>query len=447
MTQSAEDQASRTPIPQHAVFAVAIGNFLEFYDFIVYSFFALMIGRTFFPAGAFAAGLSPGEAEFLSLLASVTVFGAGFVTRPLGAAVIGAYADQAGRRAALTVTLLLMALGTGLVAFTPGFNEIGFAAPIILVIARLIQGFSTGGEVGPATTYLLEAAPPHRRASMTAWQGITQMFAGATGTGIGLILAANMSEADLYDWGWRIPFVLGLLIAPVGLYIRLSLPETLEKSGAHESGAAVLKNLFGSHSLAVLLAVLAIVGPTISTYVSGYMTTYAIKTLNQPVDAAMFITYFGYVVSIVGIPIGAWLSDIFGARISVVVPRLAFCLMVYPAYVLMTAPGSTVETLMAVNMALNFVLALANGGLYVLITQIFPMAVRSSGLSIAYAISVTVFGGTTQAVITWLIGQTGDPLVPAWYQIAANLISVAAILAIPATAEVGRAARAWDTPS
>ena len=276
MTDTSEPKAK---IPQHAVFAVAIGNFLEFYDFIVYSFFALMIGKAFFPGNAMAAGLTQTEADFLSLLASVGVFGAGFVTRPIGAAVIGAYADRAGRKAALTLTIGLMAIGTAMLALTPSYAQIGIAAPIILVIARLIQGFSCGGEVGPATTYLLEAAPPHRRASMTAWQGITQMFAGALGSGLGLILAANLTEAELYDWGWRVPFLIGILIGPVGIYIRQALPETLDHATAHESGWAVLKNLFVNNSAAVLLAVLCIVGPTVSTYVSSYMTTYAIKPL------------------------------------------------------------------------------------------------------------------------------------------------------------------------
>ena len=433
--------ADRKPIPARAVAAVAIGNFLEFYDFIVYSFFAVMIGRVFFPAAAMAPGMSPSEAEWISLLASVGVFGAGFVTRPLGAAIIGAYADRVGRKAALTFTLFLMAIGTAIMAFTPGYAQIGIAAPVLLVIGRLIQGFSAGGEVGPATTYLLEAAPPERRASMTAWQGITQMMAGSAGSGLGLILAANLSEAELYDWGWRVPFMVGLLVAPVGLYVRMTLPETLDANTAHDSGWAVLRTLFTKHWDAVLLAVLCIVGPTVSTYVSGYMTTYAIKTLGQPADVAMYLQFTSYIAGLAGIPIGAWIADRTGARIAVVVPRTLFCMIVFPAYQVMTAAGATLDTLILVNVGLNFILALANGGLYVLITQVFPMAVRSSGLSLGYAIAVTVFGGTTQLAITWLIGQFGDPLVPAWYQIAANAVSILAVLAIPAAAEVGRAAR------
>ena len=271
-------------IPPRAVIAVILGNWLEFYDFIVFTFFAVMIGHAFFPVELMAKGLSKDEAEFLSLLASLATFWAGFLTRPIGAAVIGAYADRAGRKAAMTLTILLMALGTGMLALTPSYAEIGIAAPLLVLAARLIQGFSCGGEVGPATTYLLEAAPPNQRAALTSWQGISQQFAGVMGSGFGLILAALLSKEDLYEWGWRMPFAVGILIAPVGFYIRSVLPETMDKHEAHESSLAVLKHLFAHHTPAVVLTVLCIVGPTISTYVSGYMTTYAIRTLHLPED-------------------------------------------------------------------------------------------------------------------------------------------------------------------
>lgn len=432
----AAGQAKSEAIPPRAIIAVIIGNWLEFYDFIVYTFFAVMIGRAFFPA----------DNDFLSLMLSTAVFWAGFLTRPIGAAVIGAYADRAGRKAAMTLTILLMAFGTAMVAFTPGYAEIGIAAPLLLIAARLIQGFSCGGEVGPATTYLLEAAPPNQRAALTAWQGISQQFAGVMGSAFGLVLAATLSEEDLYDWGWRVPFLIGILIGPVGLYIRSVLPETMEKHEAHESGVAVLKHLFANHSTPVVLAVLCIVGPTISTYVSGYMTTYAITTLKLPTDVAMLATLCGYIVSIAGIPIGAWLADNIGAKISILVPRIFFVLIVFQAYVAMTAPGSTLETLLLVNMGLNFLLALANGGLYAVLTQAFPKSVRSSGLSIAYAISVTVFGGSTQLVITWLLEILGDPLVPAWYQIAANIVSILALVLITNAREKTAAVGA-ETPA
>ena len=419
-----------TKIPPRAVAAVVIGNWLEFYDFIVFTFFAVMISKTFFPAELMTAGATAAEKDFLGLLAALATFWAGFFTRPLGAIVIGAYGDRAGRKAAMTVTILLMAVGTGVVALTPSYAQIGIWAPIILIVGRLIQGFSCGGEVGAATSYLLESAPANRRASQTAWQGTSQQFAGVAGSGLGLILAATLSEQQLYDWGWRVAFLVGLLIGPVGLYIRRVLPETIEKHEAHESSRAVLSNLFRHHWRAIVLGVLCIVGPTISTYVSGYMTTYAIKTLGHPADIGMLSTMVGYIAGIAGVPIGAYIADRVGFRTSVIIPRLIFVAIVLQAYVAMTAKGSTVETLLLVNITLNFLLALSYGGLYVLLTEAFPKAVRSAGLSIAYAISVTVFGGSTQLVIAWLIERLHDPLVPAWYQIGANLISLVGIMLI-----------------
>lgn len=419
-----------TKIPPKAVIAVVIGNFLEFYDFIVFTFFAVMIGKAFFPAELMAAGASQGEKDFYGLLAALATFWAGFFTRPLGAIVIGAYGDRAGRKAAMTLTIMLMALGTGIVALTPSYAQIGIWAPIILIVGRLVQGFSCGGEVGAATSYLLESAPANRRASQTAWQGTSQQFAGAAGSGLGLILAMTLSEEQLYDWGWRVAFLVGLLIGPVGLYIRAMLPETHEKHEAHESGRAVLANLFVHHWRAIALGVLCIIGPTISTYVSGYMTTYAIKTLGHPTDISMLATLVGYIAGIAGVPLGAWLADRIGYRTSVIIPRLVFVAIVLQAYLMMTGQGSTVETLLLVNITLNFLLALSYGGLYVLLTEAFPKAVRSAGLSIAYAISVTVFGGSTQLIIAWLIERLHDPLIPAWYQIGANLLSLIGIMLI-----------------
>lgn len=416
-------EAAAPKVPTKAIAAVVIGNWLEFYDFIVFSFFAVMISRAFFPPELV------GD-PFIALLAVLATFWAGFLTRPIGAVIIGAYADRAGRKAAMTFTILLMAVGTAMVALTPGYNTIGIAAPILLVVGRLIQGFSCGGEVGPATSYLLESAQPHQRAAITSWQGTSQQFAGIAGTGLGLVLAASLTEEQLYDWGWRVPFIIGILIGPVGLYIRRVLPETMEKHEAHESGAKVLSELFAKHSWTIVLTILCIVGPTITTYVFGYMTTYAIKTLNLSPEIGMLTTLSGYISAAIAIPIGAWAADKFGVKVSVLVPRVIFILIVFQSFVLMTTPGASVETLIAVNMLLNFLMALSYGGLYVLLTAGFPMAVRSSGLSIAYAVSVTVFGGSTQLVIAYLIETFQNPLVPAYYQIGANILSLVAVLLI-----------------
>lgn len=418
MTTTASGQ--HVSIPPRALMAVVIGNWLEFYDFIVYSFFAVQIGKAFFP----------GDDVWLSLLFASLVFWAGFITRPIGAAVLGAYADRVGRKASMTLTILLMAFGTGMLALTPGYDTIGIAAPILLVIARLIQGFSCGGEVGPATTYLLEAASSKERAAYTAWQGITQQFAGIMGSGLGLILAANLSTEDLESWGWRVPFLIGILIGPVGMYIRRALPETIERHEVHDSGVAVVQNLFRHNATAVFLGILCILGPTVSTYVSAYMTSYSITTLGLSNADGQFTTLCGYIAALAGFPIGAWFSDRFGAKVSIIVPRVIFLVIVYQAYMMMTAEGATLQNIVLVNVVLNFILAVSYGGLYALLTQAFPKAVRSTGVSIAYALSVTVFGGSTQTVLTWLIATLKDPLVPAWYQIGANVLALIGVLLI-----------------
>src|SRR5262245_22550849 len=291
MQTEPRDTPAQSALPLRAVVAVVIGNWLEFYDFLVFTFFAVMIADAFFP----------GESAIGRLLGALATFGVGFFTRPVGAAVIGAYADRVGRRAALTLTLLLMALGSVLVGVTPSYAQIGLAAPIILVLARLIQGFSCGGEVGPATTYLLESAPIEKRASITAWQGHSQQLAILMGSLFGVILASTLTKEQLYQWGWRVPFILGVFIAPIGLYIRRRLPETIQKSETHRSGAAVLGDLVRHHSRAVIVGVLIISGGTISTYVFNYMTTYAVTTLGLSETIGTTLTMTGSIAAIGGL--------------------------------------------------------------------------------------------------------------------------------------------------
>ena len=424
----AADASSEPPrLPMKGVVAVVIGNWLEFYDFLVFTFFAVMIGDAFFPA----------ESAIGRLLGALATFGVGFVTRPLGAAVIGPYADRVGRRAALTLTLLLMSVGSAMVALTPPYSRIGIAAPILLVIARLIQGFSCGGEVGPATTYLLESAPPEKRAAITAWQAYSQQLASIMGSGLGVILAATLSKEDLYAWGWRIPFLLGVLIAPVALYIRRQLPETIAESQTHRSTGAVLGELARGHSRPVILGIFIICGGTISTYVLNYMTTYAITTLGFAATIATALTLTGSVAQIAGLATGVWL-DRFGRKRMLVAARVIFVMIIYPTYLILTSPEASQTTIIAANLFINFVFAIGIGAVYAYMAEAFPQSVRSSGLSILYALGVAIFGGTTQFVVAWLIDATGNPMVPAWYQIVANVAAIVGVLLLAPHAEVMR---------
>lgn len=402
--------------------AVIIGNWLEFYDFLVFTFFAVMIADAFFP----------GESAVGRLLGALATFGAGFITRPVGAAIIGAYADRVGRRAALTLTLMLMALGSLVVALTPPYSQIGLAAPIILLVARLIQGFSAGGEVGAATSYLLESAPPEKRAAITAWQGHSQQLAVFFGSLAGVVLAAVLTKEQLYAWGWRVPFLLGALVAPVALYIRRQLPETIGASTAHYSTGGVLVDLFRHHFRTIILGIFVICGGTVSTYVFTYMTTFAITTLGLSATVGTALTLTGAVVSIAGFAVGAW-ADRFGRKSMLVASRVVFVLILYPAYLILTSADATATTIIALNAVLNFVFSVGVGAMYVFLSEAFPQPVRSSGLGLVYSLGVTIFGGTTQFVVAWLIDATKNPMVPAWYQIAANVAAiVAVVLLVPA---------------
>lgn len=420
-------EAGRPVLPMKAVVAVVIGNWLEFYDFLVFTFFAVMIGDAFFP----------GESEIVRLLGALATFGVGFVTRPLGAAIIGPYADRVGRRAALTLTLLLMSLGSGMVALTPPYSQIGIAAPILLLIARLIQGFSCGGEVGPATTYLLESAPPEKRAALTAWQAYSQQLASIMGAGFGVVLAATLTREQLYAWGWRVPFLLGVVIAPVALYIRRQLPETIEESQTHRSTGAVLRELTSNHMRPVVLGVLIICGGTVSTYVLNYMTTYAITTLHLSAAVGNTLGVVNSVAQIAGFAVGVWL-DRHGRKRMLILSRVVYLVIVYPVYVILTSPDASISMIVASNALLGFVFAISIGAVYAFLAEAFPQSVRSSGLAILYALGVMIFGGTTQFVVTWLIKETGDPLVPAWYQMAATTASIIGVMLLTPHPEVLR---------
>jgi MFS family permease len=414
-------------LSRKAVVAVVIGNWLEFYDFLAFTFFAVMIGRAFFP----------GDSEFGRLMSALATFGVGFFTRPLGAAVIGTYADRAGRRAAMTLTLMLMAVGSAMMGLAPTYAQVGIAAPIILVVARLIQGFSCGGEVGPATAYLLESAAPDKRVAMAAWQGYSQLLALLSGSLAGVVLTSILSEEQLYAWGWRLPFLLGILIAPVGLYIRRQLPETIHASEMHASARAVLSELVRHHARSVLLGVLVICGGTVSTYVFTYMTTYAITTLHLSAAIGNGLSMMGYVAQIAGGAVGVW-ADRFGRKPLLVWSRVAFAAAIYPAFLVLTSPESSLAALFATYMALSALFAMGILPLYAFLLESFPKAVRSSGLSILYALGTTIFGGTTQFVVAWLIDRTGSPMVPAWYMLATTIAATIGVMGLAAHPDVAR---------
>ncbi|AJY41918.1 sugar (and other) transporter family protein [Burkholderia humptydooensis] len=397
------------------VAAVALGNAVEFFDFGAYATFAVMIGHAFFPA----------KSPFVSLLLSVSVFGLGFVVRPLGALVIGAYADRAGRKPAMMLTLVMMAVGTGAIAVLPGYETIGVAAPILLVVTRLVQGLAWGGEAGPATTYILEAAPPGRRGAYACWQVATQGFAAVTAGLAGYALTLALPEADLYAWGWRVPFALGLLALPIGVYIRRRLSDTIDAHRAYGSTRDILRELSARHRRPIAVGLMILLGSTITQYFLNYMTTFALTELHLPGGVAMLATFATGAALAVGSLAGGSLSDRVGRRAVLIWPRVLLLLLIFPALQLIVSRPTPAVFLVTLAV-LSGLHGMSGAALIVLIAESFPQRVRSTGFSIVYAVAVSLFGGTAQSIVAWLIGTTGNPMAPTGYLLVANAICIAA---------------------
>src|SRR5471030_3490307 len=337
-------------VPVKVVVATVAGNALEFFDFIAYAFFAVQIGQTFFPSSN----------DFASLLASVGVFGVGFVFRPLGGILIGAYADRAGRRPAMLLTIVLITVGTMGLAFTPSYASIGVAAPVMVILCRLVQGLALGGEVGPASVFLIEAAPKGKRglysSSQLASQGLAVLAAGLLGLGLALVL----DKEALKLWGWRVPFVLCLLLVPVAFYLRRAMPET------YEQGPRAPRARLGEHASFIVLAVLIILGGTVSTYVSNYMTTYAIATLHLPPATALTATVVGGVALFAGALAGGWLADRYGRRGTMLWPRLLLIFTTWPLFLLLARQPSA-STLYLATIVLTLLTAISSAASLIVI--------------------------------------------------------------------------------
>ena len=408
-------------ISRGALLATLAGNTLEFYDFITYTFFAVYIGKAFFPTNS----------EFASLLLSVATFGVGFLTRPLGGIWIGAYADRAGRKPALLLTIVLMTIGTLGLAFTPSYASIGVAAPLLLVATRLVQGLALGGEVGAASAVLLEAAPPGKRALYISLQSLTQGVATLAAGVVGLTLAYVLAPGDLASWGWRLAFALGLLLVPVGFYLRKSLPETLT-AAKHTSARAVLGAVLRDHRRELVLVVLATMCMTVSTYVLNFMTTYALTTLGMAPSSALVAPLIVGATSIVGALIGGPLCERLGRKRTMIGSRLLTIVVTVPAFMLLLHYPSVVSLIVMITI-IGLVSTPGAVAALTVMAEVFPGKNRASGIALAYALTVTIFGATTQVLITWLMRATGSPLAPAFYIVFTSVISIVAMAMLPET--------------
>jgi MFS transporter, MHS family, proline/betaine transporter len=397
------------------IVATTIGNAFEFFDLTVYSFFAVLLGKLFFP-------LASAQQQ---LLLSVGTFGVGFVARPLGGVMFGVIADRFGRITAMNLTLLSMALGTGLISVTPTYAHIGIAAPLLILLARLLQGFSAGGEVGVATTLLAERASAERRGFITSWQFASQGAAALAGSLVGFVLSHFLDTASLESWGWRLPFLAGVLIAPLGLYLRSRIGEdTPSAPDSKHAEQGVLKTVITRDGMQLLFALLLVIGGTSAHFiVLYYMSTYAIKFLHLPMDTAMWCGILSGAVMLVMSPIGGIWSDRYGRKRVTFVSRVLLTLLVLPGFLAITHSPSAV-TLYLVVCALAALHSINAGATGPLLTEIFPRSTRATGLSLAYAAGVSIFGGFAQFIVTWLIGATGDPTAPAWYVIVCGVLSL-----------------------
>ncbi|MGF6815607.1 MHS family proline/betaine transporter-like MFS transporter [Paraburkholderia atlantica] len=398
-----------------AVVAASIGNALEWFDLVVYGFFAVTISKLFFPAGN----------DTVSLLLTLGTFGVSFFMRPLGAIVIGAYSDRAGRKAALTLSILLMMSGTLIIAILPTYQSIGLAAPLILVLARLMQGFSAGGEFGSATAFLAEHVPG-RRGFYASWQMASQGLTTLLAAGFGALLTGGLSPEQMTSWGWRVPFFFGLLIGPVAFYIRTKLDETPEFLAA-ETTQTPLRDTFATQKLRLVIAMGVVILGTVSSYLMLFMPTYGVRQLGLAPSVAFSAIAVTGLIQMVFSPVAGHWSDLHGRTRIMLGAAVLLFVLVYPAFAfLITHPSF--GTLIVWQIVFGFLVSGYFGATPGLLSEIFPVQTRTTGMSLAYNIAVTIFGGFGPFIIAWLISVTGSKAAPSYYVMFAALLSIAALI-------------------
>jgi MHS family proline/betaine transporter-like MFS transporter len=416
---ASQDEPAR--MRRRALLASLVGIFLEFYDFTLYGFFAIFVGQTFFPS------INP----VVSLMSSLATFGVGFVMRPIGGLVMGAYADRFGRKGALIVTMAMMAIATGVPGIVPGYATIGISAPIVLVLCRLAQGFSTGGDWGAAVIFMVEYATPGRRGLYASWMQVGVALGSLFGAASALIVTASLDTASLSYWGWRIPFIVGFLLLPIGYYLRARVDETpaFERLVARQEVAtAPLRDAFARQKVAMW----QVFGTSIIWNAGGYimlvyLPSFAAQALNIDLKLALATTTIGTVVRVVLTPPIGWLSDRIGRKPIIQSMNFAFLLTIYPLFLWMKAdPGFA--SLVGTSIIAGVLLAMVAGAGPVMLTELFPTRLRSTPIGIGYNASVAIFGGFGPFVCTYLVRQTGQVVAPAYVLLACSLVSILCVM-------------------
>ncbi|SDG06090.1 MFS transporter [Pseudomonas abietaniphila] len=403
-----------------AIFRVVSGNFLEMFDFMVYGFYATAIAKTFFPA----------DSEFASLMLSLATFGAGFLMRPLGAIFLGAYIDHHGRKKGLIITLAMMAMGTILIACVPGYATLGVAAPLLVLVGRLLQGFSAGVELGGVSVYLAEISTPGRKGFFVSWQSASQqaavVFAGLLGVGLNHWL----SPEEMGQWGWRVPFLVGCMIVPAIFIIRRSLEETPEfeaRARKHRPTMGEVMKSIGQNFGLVIAGMALVVMTTVSFYlITAYTPTFGKNELHLSDLDSLLVTVCVGISNFIWLPVMGSLSDKIGRKPLLLAATILAIVTAYPALSWLTSNPSFVNLLM-VELWLSFLYGSYNGAMVVSLTEIMPIEVRTTGFSLAYSLATATFGGFTPAACTYLIHVLDNKAAPGIW------LSGAAVLGLIAT--------------
>ncbi|KJC58220.1 membrane protein [Bradyrhizobium sp. LTSPM299] len=399
------------------IVATSIGNALEWYDISIYAYFAVYLSKAFFPAND----------PTTSLLLTFGSFGLSFLVRPIGGIMLGAYADRHGRKASLMASIVLMTAGTLVLALMPTYASIGILAPIMVILARLVQGFSAGGEFGSSTAFLVEHMP-ERRGFVASWQFASQGVSGLLGAGFGALLTSLMSPEDLQSWGWRLPFLFGVLIGPVGIYIRNHVEDaTPPPAGEQESP---VRQVFARQKLATILAIGALAVSTAVNYLIVYMPTYVVKTLSLPPTVGFVAAFAAQSAVALLAPIAGIVSDRIGRTTHMILFGVLLLVSIFPAFLLLTGRPTPTIILLGV-LWLGILKSLYYGPLAALMSELFPPATRATGLGLSYNIGVTLFGGMGPAIMTWMGGFVliGE-LAPGYYLTAVGILSLAALVTI-----------------
>jgi MFS transporter, MHS family, citrate/tricarballylate:H+ symporter len=400
-----------------AIAVATVGSALEWYDFLIYAFFSIQIGHAFFPS----------HDPYTSLMLSLTTFGAGFITRPIGGIIVGTFADRVGRRPALMLSLTLMGASILFLAFLPSYNTIGIAAPLLAVVARMVQGFSFGGQVGTTTAYLLETAPLGARGAAVAWQSVSANVATVVAGLVGVGLTATIPPAVLDAYGWRIAFLIGAVALPFALWMQRGLPETLhlpvETGERADAGRSI--GVLRDHARVIVLSLTVAAAIAVSFNLLHYLTTFAQYTLHMPQRTAFWAETVGALAGTASVLIGGRLCDRIGRRPVMIWPNLAYLLLIGPMFYWIIATRNPWALITGLGV-FGFFSQMGGAAFFCAVTESLPKTIRGGTFATIHASSTALFGGTTPLVITWLIHRTGSPMAPAWYLIGVTAIGLVA---------------------